>query len=319
MNNSKWGSLEDKSIVAILDGDSEVGTINLDGKQFPLKMSYLSGFDICDLSEIVDARISYYDQDHCNKSRWEYFYDVLDKAIENNRVWQLLNYIFDKRNLRKYLEQNLNSRRFEEIIPKIQAQALAVINEILYTQDLKLVQDGQKWEMHDIRFDQSAPARENNDITVQTNVDSNGFYILPFRKDHISVMHAIQDELKDEHIPFEINKSGDILDPSEGTNILKNIWTDIKDAPLLIADISGKNPNVFYELGIARALDKKVIVICSKESRAKDYNKGFPFDISTGEIITYNNDDYDGYHKLARKVVKSIQALLTGTPVRMDD
>lgn len=43
--------------------------------------------------------------------------------------------------------------------------------------------------------------------------------------------------------------------------ILEEIVRSIRDAHLIIADLTGANPNVFYELGLAHALGKRVFLV----------------------------------------------------------
>ena len=42
-------------------------------------------------------------------------------------------------------------------------------------------------------------------------------------------------------------------------SVVEQIWEQIEKAKLLLADLSGKNPNVFYELGLAHAARKPVV------------------------------------------------------------
>jgi hypothetical protein len=66
--------------------------------------------------------------------------------------------------------------------------------------------------------------------------------------------------------------------------VLEKIKKGIMDADVVIADISGRNPNVFYELGLADALAKKVILI------TQDAVAGVPTDIRHLEFIRYDLD-----------------------------
>lgn len=67
----------------------------------------------------------------------------------------------------------------------------------------------------------------------------------------------------------------------------------IKNADVIIADCSGRNPNVFYELGIAHAHDRKVILI------TKDAVQEAPIDIRHFEFIHYELDkDVEFFRKL---------------------
>ncbi|MFX1537380.1 MAG: hypothetical protein ACFFDI_24500, partial [Promethearchaeota archaeon] len=64
--------------------------------------------------------------------------------------------------------------------------------------------------------------------------------------------------------------------------ILADISHQIRESKFIIADISPKNPNVFYELGYAHALTKPTILIADKETE-------LPFDISPFRTLFYEN------------------------------
>jgi hypothetical protein len=59
------------------------------------------------------------------------------------------------------------------------------------------------------------------------------------------------------------------------------IWTGIRLAEVVVADITGNNPNVFYELGLAHALGKEVILLAQGDEHA-------PFDVSTSRLLRYD-------------------------------
>ena len=65
--------------------------------------------------------------------------------------------------------------------------------------------------------------------------------------------------------------------------ILDKIGRLISQADVVIADCSGRNPNVFYELGMAHALGKPVVLITS------DAVEQAPTDIRAFEFISYAN------------------------------
>jgi hypothetical protein len=58
-------------------------------------------------------------------------------------------------------------------------------------------------------------------------------------------------------------------------DILEKLKQDIKDSIVMIADISGANPNVLYEIGFSHGIGKPTIHICSTP-----LNK-LPFDVKT--------------------------------------
>jgi fructose-1-phosphate kinase PfkB-like protein len=80
------------------------------------------------------------------------------------------------------------------------------------------------------------------------------------------------------------------LDLSSGTagdifnnqTIIGDIWEGIKNAQIIIADFTNKNPNVFYEVGLAHSIGKETILI------TQDL-KDIPFDLRHIRIIEYSN------------------------------
>lgn len=72
-------------------------------------------------------------------------------------------------------------------------------------------------------------------------------------------------------------------------NIINHIIQEIKRSLFIIADITGYNSNVFYEIGFAHALKKNVIFIKNKSLGL------LPFDIRGQYVIVYDRDKgYDG-------------------------
>ena len=68
--------------------------------------------------------------------------------------------------------------------------------------------------------------------------------------------------------------------------ILQRIYNQIRNADFIVADMSERNPNVFYETGFAHALSKKVILLTHDE-------KDIPFDLTHYRHIVYKGDiDY---------------------------
>lgn len=83
--------------------------------------------------------------------------------------------------------------------------------------------------------------------------------------------------------------------------IHKRIIQNLYDNPIVICDVSGKNPNVMFELGMRLAFDKPTIII-------KDAQTSFSFDASSIEHLEYPRDlrfskitEFKG--KLAAKII----------------
>lgn len=66
------------------------------------------------------------------------------------------------------------------------------------------------------------------------------------------------------------------------SDIFPHILKCIVSSEIIIANISGRNPNVFYELGIAHALNKKVILIAESDSE-------LPIDLRSKRVLFYKD------------------------------
>jgi len=79
--------------------------------------------------------------------------------------------------------------------------------------------------------------------------------------------------------------------------INNQIFTMIRKAKLIIAETTSRNPNVFYEVGMAHAFNKDVFIFNSSKK-----NKKLPFDIITNRAVFY-----DGYEDLKKKIVENLK------------
>lgn len=86
------------------------------------------------------------------------------------------------------------------------------------------------------------------------------------------------------------------------TDITQDILKLIEGSKVIIADLSGANPNVYYEMGLAHARGRIVIPI----SRDRE---NLPFDNSHIRTIFYHADDEYGLNGLTAKLVKALEAL----------
>jgi hypothetical protein len=64
-------------------------------------------------------------------------------------------------------------------------------------------------------------------------------------------------------------------------SILERIYNQISKADIIIADMTGKNPNVFYEVGYAHALGKLTVLLTQN-------SEDIPFDLKHYPHIIYN-------------------------------
>ncbi len=89
--------------------------------------------------------------------------------------------------------------------------------------------------------------------------------------------------------------------------VILDIWDNIRKSRVCIADASPpRNANVFYEVGMAHALPKRVILI-SRKSEPDD--EKFPFDVSHVRCIFYEKSA-SGYRQLEQKISRTLRTVL---------
>lgn len=88
-------------------------------------------------------------------------------------------------------------------------------------------------------------------------------------------------------------------------SILDDITQSIIESAFVVADITPDNPNVFYEVGYAHAINKPVILL-SDNRRNK-----LPFDVSGFRVILYDNS-IGGKTKVEERLRKHINNILNG-------
>lgn len=78
---------------------------------------------------------------------------------------------------------------------------------------------------------------------------------------------------------FQVERADDVFRPA---TILQDIINGLLDSEVVIAEVSPANPNVFYELGYAHALDKPTVLLARRGEK-------LPFDISGYRVIFYDD------------------------------
>lgn len=121
------------------------------------------------------------------------------------------------------------------------------------------------------------------------------FVIMPFQEEFFEMYEMLKMEFSEN---YEFVNAGDT---GNQQNILRDIIEPIYRSDIIIADLTGLNPNVMYELGIAHTFNKKTIVITKddlaqlpfdlKQYRAKDYSTHFK---KFAELIEYLKMNMDG-------------------------
>lgn len=105
------------------------------------------------------------------------------------------------------------------------------------------------------------------------------FFISSIHKNFYPIKEILSDILSQHNIRITTLENVQ----TASTSINKSVFDLIAASDFIIADISTKNPNIFFELGVAHSLKKNIIII-SKQSEI------IPFDLLDMKIIFYNED-----------------------------
>ena len=100
---------------------------------------------------------------------------------------------------------------------------------------------------------------------------------------------------------FKCVRADEYVSPED---IKKNILELIEGSKAIIVDLSGSNPNVFYEMGMAHARGRVVIPICEK-----DNSQTLPFDVSQFRTIFFHKDNDWGLKGLTDSLIKTLQVI----------
>lgn len=140
----------------------------------------------------------------------------------------------------------------------------------------------------------------------QQDVGDDGycFVLMPFspsRRTEIYEAH-IKRPLE-RKLGIECRRADDIFNP---TPIMNDIWHSINRAKFVIADLSDRNPNVFYELGLAHVIGKPVILVVENHDDV-------PFDLKHVRTIIYG-DSPKSWQALERNIVKYARPYVEAVP-----
>lgn len=103
--------------------------------------------------------------------------------------------------------------------------------------------------------------------------------LMPFNKRYNKIYRHIKETCQDNG--FECIRTDEEKIESNN-NLRKFIVEQILKAKVVIAVLDGRNANVFYEVGIAHAMGKLVILVAS-------LNDDVPIDIKANRIVFYNS------------------------------
>ena len=89
---------------------------------------------------------------------------------------------------------------------------------------------------------------------------------------------------------------------SEPGLITSQVIQHIVEDPLVIADLTGRNPNVFYELALRHAIKKPIVQIIHA-------TETIPFDVAASRTVHVDHRDLDSVAKAKEEITKQIRSV----------
>jgi hypothetical protein len=126
------------------------------------------------------------------------------------------------------------------------------------------------------------------------------FIVMPFSIESLNIVYEdfVRPTLVD-RCQLRPERGDDVF----GSNvIMDDITKSIRRARLIIADLTGRNPNVFYEVGIAHALNKQVLLMTQSIDDV-------PFDLRHRRALVYEYSPR-GCKKLEKDLYENLQNML---------
>ena len=105
-----------------------------------------------------------------------------------------------------------------------------------------------------------------------------------------------------EQLGYEVIRADKISEPGIITH---QILQHIVEAPLVIADLTERNPNVFYELALRHAIRKPLVQLIKK-------GELIPFDVAATRIIQFDLHNLDSVDAAKVEIIAQVNSLEAG-------
>ncbi len=195
-----------------------------------------------------------------------------------------------------FLLKNLKQSRYDLKLQRAELESFRrSLEDKMYSLNDRLILNESRWQdVNHLIIDSQSKVRTeygNSNIRLTNFLRSNGideedtivdnkliFVLTPFHNrfiDDYFIIKRICDS-----VDFKCSRGDEEYFSSD---IFSHILRQIVKSRLIIANINGRNPNVLYELGIAQAMDKPVILLSKTPN-------DIPIDIRTKKFIIYNNE-----------------------------
>ncbi|MGL2964576.1 hypothetical protein ACSVH2_12210 [Flavobacterium sp. RSB2_4_14] len=170
----------------------------------------------------------------------------------------------------------------------------------LYVNNIKIIDSTQDIRKGQIKFYISS----SNEVIISKlkvhNIKPKAFIVMQFSDEFNNLYtEVIRPICEDNNL--ECERADEFY---TSTPIIADIVKSLNDCSIIIAEISPDNPNVFYEVGYAHAINKPTILLCDRKKRDR-----LPFDISGFRTLFYE-DTIAGKTAIEKNLKKFLETML---------
>ncbi len=140
-----------------------------------------------------------------------------------------------------------------------------------------------------------------SNYTVQTT-QPKAFVVMEFGSPYDDVYGEVIERVCSS-FEIDVNRADEIYSPGL---IIADITREITESKVIIAEITPRNPNVYFEVGYAHAYNKPTILIAEKGTE-------LPFDVSPFRVLLYENS-IGGRTRLEEGLSRHLEAIMGMTP-----
>lgn len=140
-----------------------------------------------------------------------------------------------------------------------------------------------------------------SNYTVQTT-QPKAFVVMEFGSPYDDVYGEVIERVCGS-FEMDVNRADEIYGPGL---IIADITREISESKVIIAEITPRNPNVYFEVGYAHAYNKPTILIAEKGTE-------LPFDVSPFRVLLYENS-IGGRTRLEEGLSRHLEAIMGMTP-----
>jgi len=174
-----------------------------------------------------------------------------------------------------------------DVVKLIAGPNTFICNECCDLAAMICLEDEQKGLLPKVRKSLGALAEQNRSLEELglrpkfhsrnfTNKPNHAFFLCPFKEPFDTIYNDhIKRAVKE--MGYSINRADELF----GTQpIIEDIWEQINSTTIVIADLTGRNPNVMYEVGMAHTIGVPTLIITQNIDDV-------PFDLKHHRCVIY--------------------------------